>query len=128
MLPAHRCHAADDARTAAERHDRDRRRRANPEYRLHLIVIGRVDDGIGRTIGSTGTQANQVGIALAGGVQYAFAVINVHILCTHYALELRDRRGVQPAHRQCHGAKSNRRARALGDAYVLAQEGERMLG
>ena len=66
---AQRLDAADDARAAAERHDRDPLLDAQLEQRPHLGGGLGIDDRVGRRLGVPGAHPDEVGIALAGGVQ-----------------------------------------------------------
>ena len=80
VLAAQRRDAADDARAATERHDRERAARAQLEQRLQLLVPGGIDDCVGRALGLARAQAHEVGIALARGVQHALRVSVADVL------------------------------------------------
>ena len=55
-------------------------RRRHLEHRLHLVVVGRADDGVGRVGEVAGAGPQQVGRRLAAGAQPTGLVVGVHVL------------------------------------------------
>ena len=74
-----RLHSADHARATTERDDRQRLACTQAQQRAQLLARGGIEDRVGGAERSSGAQPHEVGIALAGGVQDAVAVIVAHV-------------------------------------------------
>jgi hypothetical protein len=115
-------------RSGAERYDSQRAARAQFQQRAQLIVRRGVGDRVRRAVGLAGTQAHEVRVALAGGVQHPLGMPVAHVLRAHDAAQLRERRGRDPAGGELHVFERHRRSRPRRQAHALAQEAQRVRG
>src|SRR6202042_3279878 len=78
MTAAEWGHSADDAGPATERDDGDPQAGTGGEQGGDLVVRFGKDDGVGGGLGGSGALADEVGIALAGGVDDPDLVVGVN--------------------------------------------------
>ena len=90
-----------------------------------MVVAGRQDDRVRRSVRRSGAHSHEVEVPLAGRVRDPFAPVLAHAVVADDPAQ-RVARGVAHSHlRQAHRLERNRRPRALGDPDALAQELER---
>ena len=93
---------AGDRRTAAERDHGDPVATRHLEHRLHLVGVGRTDDGVGRVGEVARPSAQEVGRGLAAGAQPPGLVVGVHVVGADDGRQVAQRRVGDPDRWQRH--------------------------
>ena len=119
-----RLHPTDDARTAAERDDRQRLACTQVQQRTQLLARRGIEHRVGSTRWTPGAQAHEVGIALAGGVQDAIAVVVAHVLLAENLAQAGERVRGDGRRRELDVFERHGRTGPSGDANRLAQEAQ----
>ena len=119
-------HAADDARAAAERDDRDAVVRADCECGGDLVVIGGIDDRVGWGEAGAGSQAQEVGVGAPGGVGDAREAVVADVLVpADRRRELRAGGSWEAGLGELHAVEGDGRRAGAADAELVAQQGGR---
>ena len=119
-------HAADDARAAAERDDRDAVVRADCECGGDLVVIGGIDDRVGWGEAGAGSQAQEVGVGAPGGVGDAREAVVADVLVpADRRRELRAGGSWEAGLGEVHAVEGDGRHAGAADAELVAQQGGR---
>ena len=123
-----RLEPADDARPAAERHDRHAGLRARLEHRQHLVVVGGRHDRVGRVLAVARALGQQVEVGLAAAAQHARLAVVAHV-ARRSSSSRAAQRGVERRLAQPHVLERDRPADdAAVDPELVAQEADRVLG